>query len=338
MNPQANWRFEKQSAHLYRVIAKKEKRPEVRQLFTQLAGEAEKQAALWEGKFTPGLSPTHFTPDWKTWFTTHLVNILGPRHLSGLLSAMKVRGMAVYRNPMAFHSKPHHISQVGQRHHQLGASNWLRAGVFGINDGLVSNASLIVGVAGAAQTGESVLLAGTAGLLAGALSMACGEYVSVKSQREFLEKQMEIEKEELENYPEEEALELALIYEAKGLLRADAERTAKALIANPEKALDTLAREELGINPSELGSPYSAAASSCISFTLGASIPLVPLLWIAWPRAFHFSIGFALVSLFVVGAAIGVFTGKSALYGGMRMLVLGSIAGGLTFLIGTLLA
>ncbi len=152
----------------------------------------------------------------------------------------------------------------------------LRAAVFGVNDGLISNASLILGVAGANADAATILLTGVAGLVAGAFSMAAGEYVSVRSQREMYEYQIGLERDELAEYPDEEAHELALIYEARGMGSAEALRMATQIIADPERALDTLAREELGLNPEDLGSPWGAALFSFISFALGSAIPLLP--------------------------------------------------------------
>lgn len=336
MNPSHNWQAEKQSAYLYRVIAAAESSAEKRRLFERLADEAEKQAAIWESKLTPGLSPTHFTPSFRTRLAAVMIRYLGPRTMRSILAAMKVRGMSLYHQQISYHAKPERVSQVGSRHHHLGAGNWLRATVFGANDGLVSNASLILGVTGAAFDSQFILLSGSAGMLAGAFSMACGEYISVKSQREFFEKQLEIEKEELEQYPEEEAAELALIFEARGLTKPDAERTAKALIADPEKALDTLAREELGLNPSDLGSPLVAALSSFAAFLLGAAIPLLPFL-AQLHRPERASIYLSLVCLFGMGGVLSLFTGRSALSSGLRMVLLGSFAGACTFFLGRLL-
>lgn len=336
MNPSHNWQLEKQSAYLYRVIAAVETGAEKKRLFEKLADEAEKQASIWESKLTPGLSPTHFTPSLRTRLAAVLIRQLGPRAMRGILAAMKVRGMSLYRHTFSYHAKPDQLSQVGSRHHQMGAGNWLRATVFGANDGLVSNASLILGVTGAALDSHYILLSGTAGMLAGAFSMACGEYISVKSQREFFEKQLEVEKEELDLYPEEEAAELALIFEARGLEKEDAERTAKALIADPEKALDTLAREELGLNPSDLGSPITAALSSFTAFLIGAVIPLLPFL-AHLNRPERVSILLSVVVLFAMGCVASLFTGRSALSGGLRMMLLGSFAGGCTYFLGRLL-
>src|SRR5690606_15398835 len=164
----------------------------------------------------------------------------------------------------------------GERWHRNAGGGSLRAAVFGVNDGLVSNLALVMGFAGAGANPEFVLLAGLSGLVAGAASMAAGEYVSMKAQRELFERQIELEAAELAVSPEEEVKELALIYRAKGLPREDADRLARQLTENPEVALDTLVREELGLDPSDLGSPVGAAASSFGAFALGAAIPVLP--------------------------------------------------------------
>jgi VIT1/CCC1 family predicted Fe2+/Mn2+ transporter len=209
--------------------------------------------------------------------------------------------------------------------------------VFGVNDGLVSNASLILGVAGAVADPHVVVLTGVAGMAAGAFAMAAGEYVSVQSQRELYEYQIGLERDELKQYPQAEAQELALIYAAKGLPAKDADRLAQRLVADPEHALDTLAREELGLNPDELGSPLGAAISSFLSFAVGAVLPLAPWLLVRPPQALAMSVVVTAVALFVVGAMLSLFTGRNAMYSGARMLVLGAIAGAVTFAIGHLL-
>src|SRR4029453_5798057 len=173
--------------------------------------------------------------------------------------------------------------------------------------------------------------AGVAGLAAGAFAMAAGEYVSVRSQRELFEYQISLERDELKQYPEAEAQELALIYAAKGLPQREATKLAKQIVADPEQALDTLAREELGLNPAELGSPTGAAASSFFSFAAGAALPLVPFLASSGSRALYTSVGVTCVALFAIGATLSLFTGRSAWHSGARMLLLGGLAGAGTF-------
>src|SRR5204862_4573757 len=206
----------------------------------------------------------------------------------------------------------------------------LRAAVFGANDGLVSNFSLVMGIAGANAEPRFVLLAGIAGLLAGASSMAAGEFVSVQSQRELYEQQIAIEREELEMSPEEEQEELSLIYQAKGVPSNEAEELAKRIISNPDTAIDTLAREELGLDPSSLGSPWVAAASSFVAFACGAVIPVIPYLLTTGSTAFITSAVVCGISLFIVGGLISIFTGRGLLFSGFRMLGIGALAAGLT--------
>jgi VIT1/CCC1 family predicted Fe2+/Mn2+ transporter len=206
-----------------------------------------------------------------------------------------------------------------------------------VNDGLVSNASLILGVAGATSDLKVVVLSGVAGMAAGAFAMAAGEYVSVQSQRELYEYQIALERDELKQYPEAEAQELALIYAAKGLPVKEAKRLANRLVADPEHALDTLAREELGLNPGELGSPIGAAVSSLTAFAAGAFVPLAPYLLGYGPTSLGWTIGLTAAALFTVGATLSLFTGRHAVYSGARMLALGALAGGVTFAIGRLL-
>jgi VIT1/CCC1 family predicted Fe2+/Mn2+ transporter len=207
-----------------------------------------------------------------------------------------------------------------------------------VNDGLVSNASLIMGVAGASAGADAVVTAGVAGLLAGALSMAAGEYVSMRSQREMFEYQIGLERDELAEYPEEEAEELALIYAARGMELEEARRITRALVKSPDAALDALAREELGLNPDDLGSPWGAALFSFLAFAAGAVLPLAPfLLGLPLERAIVLAAVVAGIALFGVGAALSLFTGRRAFAGGLRMVLIGGGAGVVTWLIGSLL-
>jgi VIT1/CCC1 family predicted Fe2+/Mn2+ transporter len=309
-------------------------------MFRRLAGEAEAQAAIWRAQLTARghAAPAPYAPDLRTRVVAGLVRRLGPERLKNVLAAMKVRGMAIYASAMPRepgHAAPATMSTIEHRHRGLGGGGNLRAAVFGLNDGLVSNVSLILGIAGVTSDPHTVLLTGIAGMTAGAFAMAAGEYVSVQSQRELYEHQIGLEREELKQYPEAEAQELALIYAAKGLPTKEADRLAHRLIADPEHALDTLAREELGLNPSELGSPWGAAAASLLAFATGALVPLLPYI-IVPGNALLYSVAFAAVALFGVGALLSLFTGKNAVHSGMRMLALGILAGGVTHAIGRL--
>lgn len=252
---------------------------------------------------------------------------------------MKLRGLSVYTAPQAptAHPMPTTASEVGGRHTSPGASN-LRAAVFGASDGLVSNASLVMGVAGAGVPPDTLLITGMAGLLAGALSMAAGEYVSVRSQREFYEYQIALEREELAEYPDAEAEELALIYNARGLQLDEAREVSRKLLSNPEHALDVLAREELGLNPDDLGSPVGAATSSFFSFAVGAAIPLLPFVsGFKGSQAIVGAAGITICALFGLGVALSLFTGHNAFRGGLRLVLVGSGAGVAAWGIGKLL-
>lgn len=203
--------------------------------------------------------------------------------------------------------------------HRAASGNALRAAVLGASDGLLSNFSLVMGVAGASPEGRAVLVAGLAGLLAGAFSMALGEWISVRSSRELFERQLAVEREELEGAPEEEAEELALIYEAKGVRREEARALAERLMADKETALDTLAREELGIDPAELGgSAWEAALTSFALFAVGAVFPVLPFLFGSGLSAVLASVLLSAARLFGIGAAITLLTGKGVLYSGGR--------------------
>jgi VIT1/CCC1 family predicted Fe2+/Mn2+ transporter len=229
------------------------------------------------------------------------------------------------------------LAQLEGRHRSAGG-NALRAAVLGANDGLVSNLSLVMGVAGATLAGKGVLIAGVAGLLAGAISMALGEWLSVQSSRELYSHQIATEKEEIETAPEEEAEELALIYESRGLSRENARSLATQILSNKETALDTLAREELGVNPEELGgSAWEAAITSFFLFALGAILPVAPFIFSSGMPAVFMSVGLSVIGLFVLGAVITLFTGRSILYSGFLMVLFGLLAAAVTFGIGKLI-
>lgn len=329
---------EAHSARLYMALSDVEQDPTVARLYRNLAAAAEAQADLWAGMLRASgqTVPADVPLSFRARTALALAERIGVRPLRPVFAALKVRGLSVYSAPPAAgHPSPAHVAEIGRRH-RTGGGN-LRAAVFGVNDGLVSNASLILGMAGAAAEPRTLLLAGVAGLLAGAFSMAAGEYVSVRSQREVFEYQIGLEREELRVYPQAEADELALIYAAKGYPEEDARRLADRLIADPERALDTLAREELGLNPDELGSPLGAAAASSVAFAAGAAVPLLPYLLGGGPAALRSSVALAAVSLFGVGAVLSFFTGRSALRSGLRMLAIGTAAGGATFAIGHLI-
>jgi vacuolar iron transporter family protein len=223
-----------------------------------------------------------------------------------------------------------------ERWHRAGQTGTLRATIFGVNDGLVSNLALVMGVAGAAAEPRFVLLAGIAGLLAGAFSMAAGEWISMQSQRELFERQIALERAELAAIPEEEEVELGLIYRRKGFTDEESTAIAKRLMADPRAALDTLVREELGLDPDQLGSPWGAATGSFLAFAAGAALPVLPYLVLRESTAFWLALGLSLAALFVVGAAVSLLTGKSVLLSGIRQSLIGGAAAAVTYAVGAL--
>jgi vacuolar iron transporter family protein len=218
-----------------------------------------------------------------------------------------------------------------------GKSGALRAAIFGVNDGLVSNLSLIMGVSGAGADPEVILLAGIAGLLAGAFSMAAGEYASMRVQREVFERLIHWEAHELATDPDGETKELAGLLEKRGIPASLAMQTAEAVMENPQVALEVHAKEELGLDPEELGSPWGAAGSSFVSFAVGALVPLAPILFTTGIAATWTSVALSLTALFAVGASMSIFTGRAWWLSGSRMLFIGGGAALVTYGVGRLL-
>lgn len=325
MSAQESWWEEKRAAWLYLKMADSETHPKRKKLFLNLAQAAESQAEIWKQHIIQSGQeiPPPFLPNMRTRLVGKLIYYVGIERIRYILSAMKIRGMSVF-------TKSHHE----YLHRGVNTAGNLRAAVFGINDGLISNMSLILGVTGAAGASHLIVITGFAGLLAGACSMAAGEYISVRSQREVFEYQIELERDELKQYPEEEMEELALIYEARGIPKEEAIKLSELLIHNPNTALDTLAREELGLNPDELGSPLGAMISSFVSFAIGASVPLIPFILGDHVENFVISICLTGLVLFIVGAILSLYTNKNAFIGGLRMLFIGVAAGLATFFIG----
>ncbi len=347
------WQSEKTAAYLSAAVASNEPDAKRAKLFRDMAASAEAQARILANDLSPAPA---FTPSLRSRITAFLLRVVSPRAMRHVLSASKVRGISVYRGaappsgrtPAAAkaetgtgdtadsgHPWPTSVEEIGRQHTNY-ASGTLRAGVFGVNDGLVSNTCLVMGVAGAGTSSSVILLTGVAGLLAGAFSMGAGEFISMLSQREMFEHQIAQEKDELERYPTEEAEELALIYAARGVPIDEARDMAGHMIKNPDKALDVLTREELGLNPDELGSPVGAAISSFLTFSVGASMPLIPFLLGYGREGLVFAAVIAGIALFCVGAALSLFSGRNAFLGGFRMLVIGSAAAAATYFIGSL--
>ncbi len=232
------------------------------------------------------------------------------------------------------HISSDNLVRFEKKHRSVGG-NALRAAVLGGNDGLVSNFSLVMGIAGATSGQSEVLLAGLAGLLAGALSMALGEWISVKSSQELYENQMDLEMEELETNPEGEEKELALIYMTKGIPETQAIQMAKEIMLDKGQAHEILVREELGINVDEMkGSAMEAAVTSFILFAIGAILPVIPFFFIGGMMAIFLSATLSAIGLFIIGAAITLFTGKNVLFSGLRQVAFGLFAAAITFGIG----
>lgn len=355
-----NYQGEVDGVALYQRLSRAEKDPERAKIFLELADTEKGHLAHWERKLRDaGVTLGPAKPSTRVRILGFLADHLGARAVLPMVSAMESSGFDNYMGqaeagpPLARDERSHSrtLSTMysaggandvagiarGERWHRVDSGGTLRAAIFGINDGLVSNLSLVIGVAGANPDGRFIILAGVAGLLAGAFSMGAGEFVSVTSQRELFERQIALEKEELEADPESERKELALIYRAKGIPKDEADALSQRIIADRGVALETLAREELGLNPDELGSPYGVAISSFAAFAVGAVIPVIPFLFgSSWV---HFTLSLLLsgIALFAVGAGVSLFTGKSTLYSGARQLLIGAVAAAVTFTIGKLI-
>ncbi len=354
---------EQEAAALYRAMSAAEKQPQLAEVYRRMAEVEESHATFWGKKIK---SITGEVPvvaiGWRTRALIWLSKRFGPGVVLQTAVSREKDGSAGYAaqpekeaqlfkvqegshkrllntvsNLSASGMQGGLLAQMEGRH-RAGGGNALRAAVMGANDGLVSNLSLVMGVAGAEMSGKLILITGVAGLLAGAISMALGEWLSVQSSRELYQHQISTEKQELELAPEEEAQELALIYEAKGLNPKQAAKLAGQIVADPTVALDTLAREELGIDPEELGgSAWEAAITSFLLFAMGAIIPVSPFLFTSGMQAVIFSLALSAVGLFLLGAAITILTGKSALVSGLRQALFGMVAAAITFGIGRLI-
>lgn len=352
---------ERSSALLYQTMAEVETDTRIADVYRRIGQTELHHAARWaERAREAGISLKEYKPSWRTRTLVRLAKRFGPQMILPAIQNMEATGTDEYARMedamgMRRQEQSHArlltmitgsvrggieggvLAQLEGRHRSTGG-NALRAAVLGANDGLVSNLSLVMGVAGATLEGKGVLIAGLAGLLAGAISMALGEWLSVQSSRELYSHQIATEKEEIETAPEEEAEELALIYESRGLARTDARNLARQILANKETALDTLAREELGVDPKELGgSAWEAAATSFFLFALGAILPVAPFIFTGGMTAVFLSIGLSTIGLFLLGAVITLFTGRSILYSGFRMVLFGLVAAAITFGIGKLI-
>jgi vacuolar iron transporter family protein len=352
-----NYIVEMDGIALYRSMAAAERDGQRAAIFEKLAQNEERHAQRWAKLIQSGGGsvPAH-KPSSRVRLLGWLARQFGTHRVVPIISNMEARDEAGYmRQPEAAglpaeeraHSRTL-LAMEGKTSSQdsiAGAERWhttatggaLRAAVFGINDGLLSNFSLVMGFAGAEAKPEYIILAGIAGLLAGSFSMAAGEYVSMRAQREVFEQQIAIEKEELEMSPREEEEELSLIYQAKGIPQHEASRLARRIIQNPKTAIDTLAREELGLDPAGLGSPWRAATSSFIAFVLGAFVPVAPYLLTSGTKAWIASATLSFCALFTVGAVLSIFTSRGPLRSGARMLAIGLLVSAITYSVGWLL-
>lgn len=351
---------ERQSAALYRGLASSVT-GERREIFEQLAAVEDRHAAHWTAKLTElGASvPAATRTGLRGWLLTQLARRFSVDAVLPFVERAEHADAGLYDNDpdaspdMAIDERSHalvltSLRDGGQRPEAQGGrgiarrepwhrgdrSGSLRAAVFGVNDGLVSNTSLVMGFAGSGAGSSTILFAGLAGLLAGAFSMAAGEYLSMSGQRESFQHEIDLEEAELRDDPEAETEELALIYRAKGLDADEADKIAKTIMKDRETALDTMAREELGLDPDDLGSPWSAALSSLIAFAIGAVVVVLPYLFGSGTAALVTAIGLAAVALFAVGASLGLLTGRPALRSGLRQLLVGGVAALLVFAIG----
>lgn len=359
-----NLKLERDAILLYDALSAIEKDPSRAAAFRRIAANERRHADIWARKLEERgadvpAAPTR--PRVRVAVIVLLARVFGTRAVSDLVTALEGDEEEIYESQsspevadIAADEREHaeiwrHLKTGGaplsatdviasrERWHRSGRSGILRAVIFGVSDGLVSNLALVMGVAGAAgDQGRFVLLAGIAGLLAGAFSMAAGEYISMQSQRELFERQIALERAELEAMPEEEQAELASLYRAKGFTGSEADAIAARIFENPERALDTLVREELGLDPDELGSPLGAAGSSFLAFGFGAAVPVLPYAFASGPGSFVAALAFSLAALFAVGSGVSLLTGRGFLFSGFRQVVIGAVAAAVTFAVGSL--
>ncbi len=358
----ANRQDEVDSAAQYHAMAASEPDPDVAKIYRELAAVEEKHAAFWEEQLRKaGVDPGPRKPSWRARVLAWTSRRFGARSVLPTIAQREMQSRDEYADQhetahtrMPAQERSHarvlaslekrrrgapgsELARIEGRHRNVGG-NALRAAVLGANDGLCSNLSLVMGIAGATTQSNVILVTGSAGLIAGACSMALGEWISVTSAKELAERELRTEAAELASAPEEEREELELIYQAKGIAKDEAKQMSEAVIADQGAALDVLAREELGLDPEDLGgNPWTAAGTSFVLFAIGAIIPLAAFLFSSGITAIVISAAMSALALFGIGAAITIFTGRPALTSGLRQLVLGLAAAGLTFGVGHLL-
>lgn len=350
---------ERDGAALYDGLAKWEKDPARATAFREMADAERRHGGIWERKLKEAgipLPPNRASPRVRAlvWLARRLgtgavvpmviqaesgdaekYDLQGGEATAIATEERAHRAALTAMSPTA--DRPNARAAIAARetwHGAGGRAGAVRAAIFGMNDGLVSNLSLIAGVAGAGVEPKTVILTGFAGLLAGAFSMAAGEYSSVASQRDLLTRQVDLERREIEESPEEEAAELALIFQQKGLSPEQAARTAAELLKNPESAADTLIREELGLDPDDLGSPVGAAVASFALFSVGAIVPIIPFLLTSGTPAVIAAGALAGLVLAGVGGFVGFLSGTGVVRSALRMVGLAAVAAGITWGIG----
>src|SRR3954447_20342855 len=360
----ANLSLERDAILLYDSLASVEKDGDRADAFRRIASNERRHAEVWASKLREAgvdVPPAPTRPRPRVAFIVLLARIFGTKAVSDLVTALEGDEEELYEGQGASpeveaiaadereHAEiwrrlkdpdyhPDRDIASRERWHRSGRSGTLRAVIFGVSDGLVSNLALVMGVAGAAgEQGQFILLAGIAGLLAGAFSMAAGEYISMQSQRELFERQIALERAEMEAMPEEEEAELAASYRSKGFTHDEAARIAHRIFQDPDTALDVLVREELGLDPDQLGSPWGAALGSFVAFGIGAVIPVLPYLFGGGQAVLFVSLGLSLVALFAVGAAVSLLTGRGLIFSGFRQLGIGLAAALVTYAIGSII-
>lgn len=358
---QENLRGEIDGASLYRALSEAEPDARLSEVYRRLAAVEESHAEYWKKQLDQlGARIPALKPGFRTRALALLARRFGPAFVLPVVNSLEQVDSGAYDQqaeavagglPQAERSHARilsaitgtnaglsgsSIARIEGRHRAMGG-NSLRAAVLGANDGLVSNLSLVMGVAGANVASGSILLTGLAGLVAGACSMAMGEWLSVNSSRELYQKQIATEAMELRELPEEEKEELILIYQAKGLTEQQATALADQLLADKTTALDTLVREELGIDPQDLGgSAWGAAGTSFVLFTFGAIFPVIAYFFLSGTAALWTSLGLSGLALAAIGAGTSLFTGRGAMFSAMRQLLIGFAAAGVTYGIGAL--
>jgi VIT1/CCC1 family predicted Fe2+/Mn2+ transporter len=357
-----NWQDEVDSAAEYRTLAGSERDPKIAKVYANLAAMEEGHIAFWEERLRgAGVTVGNRKPSWRSRVLRWMAQRFGPAVVLSTIAAKEAVDRNIYSGQpetigTSMTPQEHwHALVLGQlvrtqssgleggflarlegRHRAVGG-NALRAAVLGANDGLCSNLSLVMGVAGASISHHGIMMTGIAGLLAGACSMALGEWVSVESSRELSEREIRVESSELAEDPKGEGEELQLIYEAKGLKSEEAKALVGQILQDREAALDALTREELGIDPAVMGgSPIQAAAASFVLFSVGAVIPILPFVVPLIGSPVIASLLLSGIALFMIGAAITIFTGVPVWRSGGRQLLLGLAAAGLTYGIGHL--